>query len=60
MGGVRSTHVIDAAGDPKTRCGLKLANSDEGLPVVLAKYVSMHVVGHGMDVCETCSRGVPA
>ena len=50
----RPRHVVDASGDRRTRCGLRVVNSDEGLPYVLARHVPMHVAGRGMLVCPGC------
>jgi hypothetical protein len=46
------THIVDAPGDRKSRCGIK-----DPLPVVWAPHVQAHIDGHQMPVCPECAEG---
>jgi hypothetical protein len=55
----RPVHIIDEAGDRKSRCGIK-----DALPRVLARFVEAHREGHARTgrtffVCEECERAAP-
>lgn len=47
------THIIDRAGDRKTRCGL---TGKAAYPLVLARHVQMHVNGWDMSICPECAK----
>lgn len=53
------THILDTAGDRRTRCG---NTRDYRFPCVLAEFVQEHVDGHNrhgerLVLCPVCARG---